>query len=81
MLAGRGMGVSDAAAMSSGSSSISGDVDPVGCLERASAALCCTPGICIMRNLYWSVFSFRLRSLAFEISSRDQSPKILSRGL
>ena len=27
------------------------------------------------------VFSFRLRSLAFEISSRDRSPKILSRGL
>ena len=50
VLAGRGVGVSDAAAMSSGSTNISGDVDPVGCLERASAALCRTPGMWIIRN-------------------------------
>ena len=54
VLAGTGVGVSDAAAMSSGSTNISGDVD---------------------------VFSFGLRSLAFEILSRDRSPKILSKVL
>ena len=48
MLAGTGVGVSDAAALSSGSTNISGDVDPVGCLEGASAALCRTPGMWII---------------------------------
>ena len=51
VLAGRGVDVSDAAAMSSESTNIAGDVDPVGCLERASAALCRIPGMWIMRNL------------------------------
>ena len=81
VLTGRGVGVSDTAAMLSGSTNISGDVDPVGCLERASAALCRTPGMWIIQNLLRRVFSFRSRSLAFEISSRDRSPKILSKGL
>ena len=48
VLAGTGVGVSDAAALSSGSTNISRDVEPVGCLERASAALCRTPGMWII---------------------------------
>lgn len=49
-------------AMFSGNGGMSGFVGPVGCHERASTALCHTPGIWIMGNLYRSVFSFRFLS-------------------
>ena len=68
-------------AISSGSTSMSGFGGPVGWQETASAALCRTSGIWIIRNMWRRVFSFRLGSRAFGISSRDRSPSILSNGL
>ena len=69
------------AATSSGSVNMSGFAVPVGWRETASAALCRTPGMCTIRNLYRSVFSFRFHSRPLEISSRDQSPRTFSNGL
>ena len=69
------------AAMSSVSVSRSGLVEPVVWRETASAALFRTPGICTIRNLYRSVFSFRLRSLPLGIFSKDRSLNIFRSGL
>ena len=68
-------------AISSGRVRMSGFVGPVGCLEMVSAALCRTPGMWTMRNLYRSVFSFMFLRRLFDISSRDRSLNTLRRGL
>ena len=68
-------------AMSSGRCSFSGLLGPFGWRDTASAALCLTPGMCTILNLYRRVFSLRLRSRALEISSRERSLNNLRRGL
>ena len=59
------------AAMSSGRVRILGCVGPVGCCEMVSAALCRTPGMCTMRNLYRSVFSLRFLRQLLDMSGID----------
>ena len=65
----------------SGRISISGVFGPVGWRDTASAALCRMPGMYTILNLWRKVFSLRLQSLAFAMSSRDRSTSTLSRGL
>ena len=67
-------------ATSSGKCSFSGLLGPLGWRDTASAALCLTPGMCTILNLYRWVFSLRLRSRALEISSRERSLNNLRRG-
>ena len=60
------------AAMSSGRVRGLGCVGPVGCREMASAALCRTPGMCTIRNLYRSVFTFYFGCLCVVLPSSDE---------